>query len=94
MRAQEAHFFTNISATTAAFGMDGGSYRLIATATFGGGNVGFEQLGPDGVTWLSVITALTANGQSGTTFLPPGQFRVTVTTATAVYAVIGRVPGD
>jgi hypothetical protein len=93
MRAQEAVVFSNISATTAAFTYGGGVSRFTVTATFGGGNVGLEQLGPDGVTWLATLTALTVNGSTAVS-LPPGQFRVSVATATAVYTQLARVPGE
>jgi hypothetical protein len=93
MRAQEAVTFLNISATTAQFVLSGGQYKFSVTATFGGGSVGFEQLGPDGVTWLPVITAVTANNTT-TVNIPPGQFRFPIATATAVYVNIVRIPGE
>jgi len=93
MRAQEAVVFSNISATTAAFTFGGGSAKFTVIATFGGGNVGLDQLGPDGVTWLATLTALTVNSATAVS-LPPGQFRVSVATATAVYAQLARVPGE
>lgn len=93
MRAQEAVTFTDIAATTAAFKLDGGSYKVAVVATFGGGSVGLEQLGPNGSTWLAVHTALTAAGVA-TVQVPPGQFRFAIATATAVYAQVARIPGE
>jgi hypothetical protein len=85
--------FSNISATTAAFALKGGYYMVAVVATFGGGNVELQGLGPDGSTWLSAPTALklTAAGTIAG-YLPPGQYRFTITTATAVYASVIGVP--
>lgn len=93
MRAQEAVKFENIAATTSAFVLNGGRYQFAVTATFGGGSVGIEMLGPNGSSWLLVATALTAAGVV-TYELPPGQYRVVIATATAVYVTIVRVPGE
>lgn len=93
MRAQEAFQSSNITATTSAFLLSGGQYRFSVVATFNAGSVGFEQLGPDGSTWLAVIAALTANG--GSTFqLAPGQYRFSVSLATGVFVQVVRIPGD
>jgi hypothetical protein len=83
--------FSNISATTAAFTLKGGDYGLTVTATFGGGNVQLQILGPDGTTWLAVGAAITANGFVSQT-LPPGQYRFAITTATAVFVALTSVP--
>jgi hypothetical protein len=89
----DAQLFSNISASTAAFTLHGGYYLISAIATFGGGSVELQALGPDQSTWLSLPTALkiTANGTIAG-YLPPGQYRFTVTTATAVYASVAGVP--
>ena len=94
MRATaDGQLFANIAATTSGFALSGGLYSLNAVATWGGGNVALQVLGPDATTWITALTALTANG--GTTgYLPSGQYRVAVTTATAVYAALSRIPGD
>lgn len=83
--------FSNISATTAAFTVEGGIYSLDVTATFGGGNVQLQMLAVDGSTWINVGTSVTAAGQQSPLYLPPGQFRLSITTATAVYASLARV---
>ncbi|WP_158074245.1 hypothetical protein [Bradyrhizobium brasilense] len=44
----EGEAFTNISAHTAAFALNGGKYGIDATATFGGGSVKFQKLLGDG----------------------------------------------
>jgi hypothetical protein len=91
--AVDAKSFSNISATTAAFYLKGGLYVLSAVATFGGGSIDVQMLGPDQTTWLALPTPahLTANG-TVQTYLPPGQYRVLVTTATAVFCSVAGVP--
>lgn len=91
MPATESKQFSNISATTAAFPLKGGKYSLIATATFGGGNLQLQILALDGSTWINLGTAITAAGNQ-TYDLPPGSYRIAVTTATAVYASLTTVP--
>jgi hypothetical protein len=86
--------FSNIAATTAVFTLNGGAYMTAVVATFGGGSVDLQALGPDQSTWLPLPTAVhfTAAGTAGPTYLPPGQYRFLVTTATAVYASVAGVP--
>lgn len=76
--------FSNISASTSAFTLRGGNYGVTCHATFGGGNIVLQRLATDGVSWINVITALTADGYSSAN-LPSGSYRLAVTTATAVY---------
>jgi hypothetical protein len=85
--------FSNISATTAAFTLKGGYYFLACVATFGGGNVELQVLGPDQSTYLSAPTALKLSA-AGTIagYLTPGQYRFLITTATAVYCSVTGVP--
>lgn len=85
--------FSNISVTTAAFALLGGKYGAAAVATFGGGSVKLQTLGPDNTTWLSVSsgTDFAAAGYA-TIDLPSGQYRFTIATATAVYATVYRIP--
>jgi hypothetical protein len=80
----EKFSFSNISVTTAAFTLRGGNYGLTCHATFGGGNIALQRLSPDGSTFVTVITALTADGYSSAN-LPSGSYRLQITTATAVY---------
>jgi hypothetical protein len=85
--------FSNIAASTAAFLLKGGKYAIAALATFGGGSVKFQGLGPDGATFLSVSSAtdFTAAG-AATVDIPPRQYRFTILTATAVYASASSIP--
>jgi hypothetical protein len=93
--AVDSQEFSNISATTAAFRLRGGYYLIAASATFGGGTVKFQLLGPDQSTWLDFPTAIsfTGNGTS-TTYAAPGQYRFTIATATAVYCSAAGIPID
>lgn len=92
--AGETKSFSNIAATTAGFALKGGDYMVAGHATWSAGNVELQGLGPDGATWLSAPTPLklTADGMI-TGYLPPGQYRFTITTATAVYCSVARIPG-
>jgi hypothetical protein len=85
--------FSNIATTTAAFTLQGGEYAVASTATFGGGSVKLQRLGPDGSTYQSVASAsdFTAAGYTALD-LPPGQYRFTIATSTAVYAEVTAIP--
>jgi hypothetical protein len=95
MRALDGYTASNISASTAAFSLRGGKYGVSAVATWGGGSAKLQRLGPDGSTYLSVssTTDFTANGY-GTVDLPPGDYKIVVATATAVFAQVYRIPGE
>jgi hypothetical protein len=84
--------FKNISATTASFNLQGGRYAAVVVATWGGGNVALNVLAADGVTWVPVVTAWTANAFNGGLALPAGLYQVAVTTATAVYLSLTGLP--
>lgn len=83
--------FAGISATSAPFYCDGGNCALTVSATFGGGNIQLQILSFDKVTWINVGSPITANGFVSLS-LPPGQYRLAITTATAVYAALTSVP--
>jgi len=87
----ESKPFNNISATTAAFTLKGGKYAVTVVATFGGGSVTLQGLALDGTTFVTVLAAFTANGFASVD-LPPGQYRLTVATATAIFASVTSVP--
>jgi hypothetical protein len=79
---------SNASATGKAVNWPGGPGTFTAVATWGGGTVKLQLLGPDGSSWIDAgtDTTLTANG-GGNFELPPGQsIRVSIATATGVYA--------
>lgn len=83
---------SNGSANSSPAQWGGGRGMFAVVATFGGGNVQLQYLGPDESTWLNVGAAITANGLA-TFELPPGRIRAAVTTATAVYADANQTKG-
>jgi hypothetical protein len=85
--------YSNISATTAAFTLAGGLYGVLAQATWGGGSVTLQRLSPDASTYITVLTAFSANGYA-TVSLPRGTYRFTVATATAIYLEIAAIASD
>lgn len=90
----DAQLFQNISASQGPFPLKGGYYMVAGVGTWSGGNVELQVLGPDGVTYLSLPTALklTANGTIAG-YVPPGQCKFTITgTPTAVYVSAAGVP--
>jgi hypothetical protein len=99
VRAQDTQVFKNISATTAAFLLKGGRYGVDVIATFGGGSVILNRVAGDNSTVLpcpniaGVATGFTAAGYQAFD-LPPGSYKLVITTATAVYASVSRVPGE
>lgn len=82
--------YSNISATTAAFVLSPGLYNVGAHATWSGGSVTLQQLAVDGTTWLTALTAFSADGVSSGVYLA-GTYRVLVTTATGVYVAISTM---
>lgn len=77
--------FSNLSVTPAAFMLSGGLYGVTAVATFGGGSITLQRLAADDSTYVTCLTAFTAAGYA-TVSLPPGTYKLTIATATAVYA--------
>ena len=82
--------FTNISATTAAFTLPAGNYGVTAKATWGGGSLTLQRLAADGSTYVTCLTAFTADGYA-TVLLPAGTFKFAIATATAVYVEIASI---
>lgn len=91
--ATEAVTFSNIAAgNTAAFQLRGGRYSLLTKST-GTGTIDLKVLLPDQVTWQAVATQITATaGYQGGIDLPPGQYRFEVSTFTANYLTVCRIP--
>lgn len=81
----------NQAAGTYPFHLIGGLYALTATASWGGGNLALNILGPDGTTYVAVLPAITSNGFA-TLSLPKGAYQFVGTTATAIYAKIVSIP--
>ncbi|KRR22630.1 hypothetical protein CQ14_30960 [Bradyrhizobium lablabi] len=80
----EIFSFSNISATPTSFILRGGNYGVTAKATWGGGSLTLQRLAPDGTTYVTVMTAFTADGYQSAN-LPGGTYRLLVATATAIY---------
>jgi hypothetical protein len=93
MRACDGYSWADISATPETFILVGGIYELSGVGTWSGGGIEVQMLGPNGSTYLSAPTPfkLTANGRIQA-YCAPGTYQLTVTTATALYAAISRVP--
>lgn len=71
--------------------LHGGLYEFAAvSSSWGSGSAVLNQLGPDGTTFLSIATPLTANG-GAMYYLPPGQYQIVASGAT-VSAHVVRVP--
>ena len=86
---------TLISATSPAFVLQGGKYWFGAVGNFSSGTFTLQKQGPDGTTWMSVGTALTASGGNVSDY-PPGTYQVAVTgstTASVSWEVV-RVPEE
>lgn len=95
MRAQEGFKHSALGATSSDnFVLQGGAYAMDAIATWNGGSITLQRLGPDGNTFITAATALSADGTTGALALPPGTYRFLVTTATGVWVAIARIPGE
>ena len=79
--------FKNIAASTGGFDLVEGQYAVQAVATWGGGSVTLQRLSSDGSTYVTCLTAMTANSYA-TVNLPAGTYKFTIATATAVYVDI------
>jgi hypothetical protein len=90
--AHDGAIFSNISATTASFHLDGGKYGVDVVATFGGGSVKLQKLAADGTTYVSVgsTTDFSAAGYAAVD-LAVGTYRFTIATASAIYAEVQPV---
>lgn len=86
----DTYAFTNISATPTAFTLRGGQYAVTVHATWGGGSATLQRLAADGLTYVTCLTAFSADGYA-TANLPPGTYKFTIATATAVYADITSI---
>jgi hypothetical protein len=84
----QAVSFSNIAANTATFVLKGGGYLLAASGTIT--SVQLAVLGPDGSTFITVGTALTAAGSTNVS-VPAGTYRLNVT-GTAIFAIVAGIP--
>lgn len=83
---------SNVSATGEWVRWPGGKGTFLVHATFGGGTVKLQVMGPDASTAIDVgsNTTLTADG-GGNFELPKCYIRCNIATATAVYAVASPI---
>ena len=88
--AEDGVSFKNISATTATFNLLGGRYYFSVIAT-GSGSITLEIQGPDGSTFVTAATAVTATG-AVVVELPPGLYKFVIVTLTAIYIQLARIP--
>lgn len=96
MRAHEAFrpFVNAAAGTVSDIEVEGGVYVLDFSGT-GAGTVDLFRLMPNGSSYLSVMTQITAtSATSGALTLPPGLYRVTVAGFTANYVTLARIPGE
>jgi hypothetical protein len=82
---------SNISANTSTFVLSGGLYGVSAIATWGGGSATLQMLSADGSTYVTAMTAFSADGYA-TAYLPAGTYRWAVATATGVYVRVRSIP--
>lgn len=82
--------FTNKGAGNYDFSLLGGEYGVVVTATWGGGSVTLSILAPDGVTYIVVAAAFTAD-TFATYDLPAGSYRLAVATSTAAYMAVSGI---
>lgn len=86
----ELKSFSNLSATPAVFTLRGGQYAVTVHATFGGGSVTLQRQAADGATYVTCLTAFSSDGYA-TVNLPSGTYKLTIATATGVYADVTSV---
>lgn len=93
MRAGESFKASNVVAGTyGPYFLNGGKYQFTLNCT-GTPSAVVNKLGPDGATYLPVAAALVLPGIA-TYDLPPGTYQVVITTSTANYFDLTRVPEE
>lgn len=82
----------NISATSSAFTLLGGLYGVLVEGDFsGGGSITLQGKAKSG-TYVTVLTAFTADGYA-TVYLPAGTYIFTVSgTIASTYATVSPIP--
>lgn len=70
----------------------GGTYQLAVNGTFGGASVQLQMLGPDGVNYINIGTAVTVAGIQAIDLPVGATVRATITAGgTAMYATLSSV---
>ena len=85
----ERQTFSNISATTADFILRGGQYAVMVNGS-AFGTVTLQRKSLDGSTYVTCLTAFSANGYA-TVNLPSGTYNIAISSTTGVYAEIVAV---
>jgi hypothetical protein len=87
-----AHYEDGISADTAPFQILGGTYGVDFHAdAWNVGSVTLKKRARNGVTWLTAMTAWSADGVAAG-ILPSGEYMLAVSLATGVYVAMTRIP--
>lgn len=92
MRAIDGTSFLNIRMTPATFTLDGGTYGVVIVASTWG-TATLQILAPNGITFLPVLAAMSANG-TAVVQVPAGVYQLTLAGASGVYFLIRRIPGE
>ncbi len=80
------------TATQGPFELLGGEYGVtVHTDTWNGASVTLQILGPNGTTYVTCVTAFTADGYA-TVFLPPGQVQMLVSVAVPTNVNLTCIP--
>ena len=80
--------WSNIAATPAAFTLPGGLYGVtVKGANYG--TVTLKRLAPDNTTYITALTAFSADGYQSV-YLPSGTYELVIASTTAVYADVVR----
>lgn len=99
MRAQEGKIKTGLAAAGDPFELEGGIYQVRGIVhSHSGLTFALAGLGPDGSTYQDMMTGLTASGVSAALYLPPGQYKFSVTgsagTGETWDCSVSRVPSE
>lgn len=87
----ELFAYKNVSATQGPFTLRGGNYAVTVLAgSWSSGSVTLQRLGDDGSTYITCLTAFSANGYA-TVNLPSGTYQFAIASATGVYVDITSV---
>ncbi len=95
MHATDGFSWVSPTATSSGtFTLDGGAYIMDAVAAWNSGSITLQRLGPDGSTYITAATALSADGTSGGIVLSKGTYKFLVASASALSVSVVRVPGE
>lgn len=87
--ANEYVSYSNVSATQADFTLLGGQYGVTVNGS-SFGTVTLQKKSLDGSTYVTCLTAFSANGYA-TVNLPAGTYRIAISSTTGVYAEVAGI---